>query len=177
MFLGQVQACTESHACDWFSSSNPLVGVIAIHDPLVSFVRATDETSALHLCSVSSGASRALDATMLFFRMCTGLSWLFISVITVLSLCANLSLCQDTLATRMRVISEDLDRQLNEMMASQAVSYSIVNTTGLLYNASTKFNPMGMGQLYNVTNMFIDFVQSKQAYPEGESKNQFIKAS
>jgi len=68
----------------------------------------------------------------------------------------------------MRAISEDLDRQLNEIMASQALSYTTVNTVALPYNATTKFNPKGMGQLYNVTNMFIDLVQSKQAYPNGE---------
>ncbi|XP_017759376.1 PREDICTED: prominin-like protein isoform X3 [Eufriesea mexicana] len=75
--------------------------------------------------------------------------------------------CQETLTNRMRVISEDLDRQLNDIMASQSLNYTTMNTTKLLYNATTKFNPKGMGQLYNVTNMFIDFVQSKQAYPEG----------
>lgn len=75
---------------------------------------------------------------------------------------------ETSLTGRMRTISEDLDRQLNEIMASQALVYSTVNTVGLPYNATTKFNPKGMGQLYNVTNMFIDMVQSKQAYPEGE---------
>ncbi|KYM75318.1 hypothetical protein ALC53_14289 [Atta colombica] len=75
---------------------------------------------------------------------------------------------ETSLTGRMRAISEDLDRQLNEIMASQALSYSTVNTVGLPYNATTKFNPKGMGQLYNVTNIFIDLVQSKQAYPEGE---------
>ncbi|XP_011050939.1 PREDICTED: prominin-like protein isoform X6 [Acromyrmex echinatior] len=74
---------------------------------------------------------------------------------------------ETSLTGRMRAISEDLDRQLNEIMASQALSYSTVNTVGLPYNATTKFNPKGMGQLYNVTNIFIDLVQSKQAYPEG----------
>lgn len=67
----------------------------------------------------------------------------------------------------MRGISQDLDRQLNVIMASQAFNYTTVNTYGLPYNATTKFDPKGMGQLYNVTNMFIDFVQSKEAYPEG----------
>ncbi|KAK1124272.1 hypothetical protein K0M31_006644 [Melipona bicolor] len=76
--------------------------------------------------------------------------------------------CQETLTNRMRVISEDLDRQLNGIMASQGLNYTTVNTTGLRYNATTYFNPKGMGQLYNVTNMFIDFVQSKQAYPDGK---------
>ncbi|XP_029672117.1 prominin-like protein isoform X6 [Formica exsecta] len=76
--------------------------------------------------------------------------------------------CQEnSLTNRMRAISEDLDRQLNEIMASQALTYSTINIAGLPYNATTKFNPKGMGQLYNVTNMFIDLVQSKQAYPEG----------
>lgn len=72
------------------------------------------------------------------------------------------------LATRMRAISEDLDRQLQDVMASQAVNFTTVNTTGLPYNATTKFNAKGMGQLYNVTNKFIDLVQSKQAFPEGK---------
>ncbi|XP_071568502.1 prominin-like protein isoform X4 [Temnothorax nylanderi] len=74
---------------------------------------------------------------------------------------------ETSLTGRMRAISEDLDRQLNEIMASQALTYTTVNTVGLPYNATTKFNPKGMGQLYNVTNVFIDLVQSKQAYPEG----------
>ncbi|XP_011499437.1 PREDICTED: prominin-like protein isoform X1 [Ceratosolen solmsi marchali] len=64
-------------------------------------------------------------------------------------------------------MSERLARKLNETMALQSVAYSRVNETGLAYNATTKFNPRGMGQLYNVTNMFIDLVQRKQAYPEG----------
>ncbi|XP_076292505.1 LOW QUALITY PROTEIN: prominin-like protein [Lasioglossum baleicum] len=74
---------------------------------------------------------------------------------------------QETLTNRMRVISEDLDRQLKGIMAMEALNYCSVNTTGRPYNATTMFNPKGMGQLYNVTNTFIDFVQSKQAYPEG----------
>ena len=72
-------------------------------------------------------------------------------------------------ATRIREISKDLDRQLQDVMASQAVNFTMVNTTGLPYNATTKFNAKGMGQLYNVTNKFIDLVQSKQAFPEGKS--------
>ncbi|XP_057323214.1 prominin-like protein isoform X2 [Microplitis mediator] len=73
----------------------------------------------------------------------------------------------DDLTTKMRAISKDLDQQLQSIMASQAVNFTSVNTTGLSYNATTKFNPKGMGQLYNVTNMFINIIQSKQAYPEG----------
>ncbi|XP_054007718.1 prominin-like protein isoform X2 [Hylaeus anthracinus] len=75
--------------------------------------------------------------------------------------------CQETLTNRMRVISEDLDRQLNGIMASQGLTYSTVNTSAVPYKATTEFDAKGMAQLYNVTNTFIDFVQSKQAYPEG----------
>ncbi|CAD6236954.1 GSCOCG00012490001-RA-CDS [Cotesia congregata] len=73
------------------------------------------------------------------------------------------------LTTKMRAISKDLDQQLQNIMASQAVNFTSVNTTGLPYNATTKFNPKGMGQLYNVTNIFMNIIQSKQAYPAGMS--------
>lgn len=96
------------------------------------------------------------------------------TIVILILITSQPSFSQESLANRMRVISEDLDRQLNDIMASQAVNYTTVNTTGLPYNATTKFNPKGMGQLYNVTNMFIDFIQSKQAYPEGESNYNYI---
>ncbi|XP_076182936.1 prominin-1-A isoform X1 [Ptiloglossa arizonensis] len=75
--------------------------------------------------------------------------------------------CQETLTNWMLVISKDLDRQLNEIMALQALDYTTMNTSGVPYKATTDFDAKGMGQLYNVTNTFIDFVQSKQAYPQG----------
>lgn len=67
-------------------------------------------------------------------------------------------------------IGESLERKLNESMASQAVKYISVNSTGLPYNATTRFNPKGMRQLYNLTNMFINLIQDKQAYPDGTNK-------
>ncbi|XP_012256989.2 prominin-like protein isoform X2 [Athalia rosae] len=73
----------------------------------------------------------------------------------------------ESFTTKMRVINENLDRQLSRIMASESVNYSVIDTTGIPYGASTEFNPKGMGQLYNVTNLFIDFIQDKQAYPEG----------
>lgn len=75
---------------------------------------------------------------------------------------------EESFAKKMRSINEDLEREITEFMPSEPVNYSTINTTGTPYAASTKFNPKGMGQLYNVTNMFIDLIQSKQAYPEGE---------
>lgn len=81
---------------------------------------------------------------------------------------------QSNLATRMRIISEDLNRQLQEIMVSQAVNYTSINATGLPYNATTKFNTKGMGRLYNATNIFMNMIQSKQAYPEGLSYSSVI---
>lgn len=66
-------------------------------------------------------------------------------------------------------LSESLERKLNETMSEHSVRYTPLNSTGRPnYTASTTFNPKGMGQLYNVTNMFIDLIQPKQAYPEGK---------
>ncbi|XP_058796560.1 prominin-like protein isoform X2 [Phymastichus coffea] len=67
-------------------------------------------------------------------------------------------------------MDKDLERKLNETMSKQvSPRYTPLNSSTLQvhYNASANFNPKGMGQLYNITNMFIDLVQPKQAYPEG----------
>ena len=71
---------------------------------------------------------------------------------------------------RMREITKNLENNLQGMMKSHAVRYSFVNTTKLPYNASTKFYPRGMGELYNFTNIFIDLIFSKQLYPKGKLK-------
>nr|XP_033336499.1 prominin-like protein isoform X5 [Megalopta genalis] len=126
--------------------------------------------------SVLSDASRAQVAVMCSIRSSSGrpsavVHHGLLPIILLLGLLGVLvprpANGQETLTNRMRVISEDLDRQLKGIMATEVYNYTTVNTTGLPYNATTKFNPKGMGQLYNVTNTFIDFVQSKQAYPEG----------
>ena len=72
------------------------------------------------------------------------------------------------LTDRMRRISKNLDVQLNRMMSEHAIKYTYVNTTRLPFNASAKFHPKGMGELYNFTNIFIDLIFSKQLYPEGK---------
>nr|XP_031832726.1 prominin-like protein isoform X2 [Nomia melanderi] len=113
------------------------------------------------LCSIRSRSGRPSAAVVLHY----GLPIILLGFLSILV--PRPAVGQETLTNRMRMISEDLDRQLKVIMTTQALNYTTVNTTGLPYNATTKFNPMGMGQLYNVTNTFIDFVQSKQAYPEG----------
>ncbi|XP_076752857.1 LOW QUALITY PROTEIN: prominin-1-A [Xylocopa sonorina] len=123
--------------------------------------------------SVRSDASPALVAIMIFvfvrgFRPSAVVHYGFaiLGLLSILLVSCPVN-CQETLTNRMRVISENLDRQLNAIMASQAFNYTTLNASDVPYNATTTFNPKGMGQLYNVTNMFIDFVQSKQAFPEG----------
>ncbi|GAB1869021.1 Prominin-like protein isoform X2 [Camponotus japonicus] len=108
--------------------------------------------------STQTVANGDAAVSVLLFRVC---------LVSLVLVWPPVSCQENSLTNRMRAISEDLDRQLNEIMASQALTYSTINIAGLPYNATTKFNPKGMGQLYNVTNMFIDLVQSKQAYPEG----------
>lgn len=39
----------------------------------------------------------------------------------------------------------------------------------LEYNASSHFNPKGMGHLYFVTRFFMDFIQPNSSYPDGKS--------
>uniref|UniRef100_A0ABD2WAD6 Prominin-like protein n=1 Tax=Trichogramma kaykai TaxID=54128 RepID=A0ABD2WAD6_9HYME len=65
-------------------------------------------------------------------------------------------------------LGERLRRKLDESAGLKSLVYTGFNSTSsLAYNASTDFDPMGMGQLYNVTNAFIDFLHPKQAFPEG----------
>lgn len=130
----------------------------------------TAPAGSLESTVVVRGASRALVATMLF-QLYNGLPRLatILAVVFVVVLCDD---SESSLTARMRNISEDLHRKLERILDEQNVIYSSVNMTGLPYNATTKFCPKGMGQLYNITNRFIDLVQSKQAFPEGESTQQ-----
>ena len=72
------------------------------------------------------------------------------------------------LITDTALIGERLRTKLNESMALQSVTYTSFNSSqGLPYQASTTFHRKGMGRLYNYTNLFMDLIQPKQAYPEG----------
>lgn len=140
------------------------VGRDARRSQLVAARRPGREVSAMYRYarlrrSTQTVANGDAAVSVLLFRVC---------LVSLVLVWPPVSCQENSLTNRMRAISEDLDRQLNEIMASQALTYSTINIAGLPYNATTKFNPKGMGQLYNVTNMFIDLVQSKQAYPEGE---------
>ncbi|XP_014215519.1 prominin-like protein isoform X2 [Copidosoma floridanum] len=70
-------------------------------------------------------------------------------------------------ATTTELGQRQLERRLNETIGAQPINYTVVNNTGVAYRSNTKYHHKGMKQLYNITNMFIDFVQDKQAYPEG----------
>ncbi|XP_078035778.1 prominin-1-A isoform X6 [Augochlora pura] len=125
--------------------------------------------------SVLSDASRAQVAVMCSIRSSSGRPSAVVhhGLLPIILLLGFLGVLvprpangQETLTNRMRVISEDLDRQLKGIMTTEVYNFSTV-IPSVNYAATTKYNPKGMGQLYNVTNTFIDFVQSKQAYPEG----------
>jgi prominin 1 len=53
-------------------------------------------------------------------------------------------------------------------MVIEPVRYSDPNLT-LTYRATTEFNARGMGNLYKVTNFFMDIIQRADPYPEGKS--------
>lgn len=132
--------------------------------------------------TVRSDASRAQVAIMVFVRFdgdrLSAVVHHGFAILCLLSvLVPHPVTCQETLTNWMLVISKDLDRQLNEIMALQALDYTTMNTSGVPYKATTDFDAKGMGQLYNVTNTFIDFVQSKQAYPQGKSRDCLLLSS
>jgi hypothetical protein len=68
----------------------------------------------------------------------------------------------------------DLDRplfdDLKNVMPFEPVNYSPPNVT-VAYRSTTKFNPKGMGHLYMVTAMFMQYIQKGDPLPPGEWRN------
>jgi hypothetical protein len=56
---------------------------------------------------------------------------------------------------------------IRKEMMIEPVRYSGPNVT-LAYQASAQFNARGMGNLYRVTNFFMDIIQREDPYPEGK---------
>ncbi|XP_071052205.1 prominin-like protein isoform X2 [Onthophagus taurus] len=64
-------------------------------------------------------------------------------------------------------ISRNLDRALYNVLEDiTGPVYTPVNISSTYYS-SAKFNPRGMAGLYNITNIFMDILISKDIYPEG----------
>lgn len=70
-------------------------------------------------------------------------------------------------------IGMKMHSELYDAMMMAEVNYStpIINTT---YVARVEFDMRAMGIVYNSTNMIIDFIVNKQAYPEGKKTRAYI---
>jgi hypothetical protein len=61
-----------------------------------------------------------------------------------------------------------VEEAIRKEMMIEPVRYSDPNLT-MPYHASPQFNARGMGNLYKVTNFFMDIIQREDPYPEGKS--------
>jgi hypothetical protein len=62
---------------------------------------------------------------------------------------------------------------LKNIMPFEPVHYSQANVSKA-YKVTTKFNPKGMGHLYLVTNLFMDYLQKGDPLPKGKFQYYFI---
>jgi hypothetical protein len=67
----------------------------------------------------------------------------------------------------LRGVVRHVEDAIRKEMMIEPVRYSDANLT-LSYQASPKFNARGMGNLYKVTNFFMDIIQRDDPYPEGK---------
>lgn len=63
-------------------------------------------------------------------------------------------------------LMEGVTEHLHNVMPYEQVQFSNPNVS-TAYISSTKFQAAGMGHLYFVTNKFIQYILSDQAFPEG----------
>jgi hypothetical protein len=66
----------------------------------------------------------------------------------------------------LREAVRNVEDAIRREMMIEPVRYSDPNLT-LTYRTSTDFNARGMGNLYKVTNFFMDIIQREEPYPEG----------
>lgn len=63
-------------------------------------------------------------------------------------------------------LMEGVTEHLHNVMPYEQVQFSSPNVS-TAYVSSTKFQAAGMGHLYFITNKFIQYILSDQAFPEG----------
>lgn len=86
-------------------------------------------------------------------------------------LVAGVKLADGSFIRSINKISETLDKALfNVLEELGEPDYTPINVSATYY-ASTHFNPLGMGILYNITNVFMNAIVKKDIYPEGEWLN------
>lgn len=64
-------------------------------------------------------------------------------------------------------LMEGVTEHLHNVMPYEQVQFSNPNVS-TAFVSSTKFQAAGMGHLYYITNKFIQYILSDQAFPEGE---------
>lgn len=64
-------------------------------------------------------------------------------------------------------LMEGVTEHLHNVMPYEQVQFSNPNVS-TAYISSTKFQAAGMGQLYFITDKFIQYILSDQAFPEGK---------
>lgn len=88
------------------------------------------------------------------------------ALIAVLALAFDVQFAQGSFTKKMMGISENLEKALSDVLETSDIKYTEPNVNAT-YVSTTEFYPKGMQHLYNLTTMFIDIIQKKQAYPEG----------
>lgn len=88
------------------------------------------------------------------------------ALIAVLALAFDVQFAHGSFTKKMMGISENLEKALSDVLETSDIKYTEPNTN-VTYVSTTEFYPKGMQHLYNLTTMFIDIIQKKQAYPEG----------
>lgn len=88
--------------------------------------------------------------------------------LTVGVLIFAVKLADGSFVNHIDMISKNINFRLkNLFMSSSDVDYTEINKTASYYSTA-KYNPKGMGGLFNLTNSFINWIVPKDFIPEGK---------
>lgn len=87
-------------------------------------------------------------------------------VFTCFVLFLAFSFANSNFTSRVNKISDDLHKALGAVLELDGPNYTDIYEKRV-YHSDPKFNPKGMGGLYNITTMFMNLIISQQIYPEG----------
>lgn len=95
-------------------------------------------------------------------------------LITCSILLLTFAIADGNFTKRINEIGKSLDRAIFDMLEVEKTEYTEFEAN-VTYHSSTKFNPKGMGGLYNLTGLFMKLLQPEgQLYPEGECTRSLI---
>ncbi|KAF5293671.1 hypothetical protein FQA39_LY03156 [Lamprigera yunnana] len=87
-------------------------------------------------------------------------------IFTLCVLILAVQVANSNFTARINKISDDLHRRLGDALELDGPNFTDV-FDNVTYNSVLKFNARGMGGLYNITNMFMNVIISKEVFPEG----------